>query len=322
MGSAMHNGIAVRVGRKKAEAAGISSFELVSATGAELPSFTAGAHIDVAVGNVVRQYSLCNDPIETHRYLIGVLLEANSRGGSKGMHELQEGQDLVVSAPKNLFPLAPDATRSILIAGGIGVTPLLAMAAQLVRDGRAFELHYCVRDSGRAAFLDALRQSPISRDTHLHFDDGAPSQRFDPRATLGRPATGTHLYVCGPAGFMDWVLSTASAEGWPDGQVHREYFAAAPQDESGDTEFQIRLSRSGRIFTVGATQCVTDVLATNGIEIPMSCEQGVCGTCVTRVLEGVPDHRDMFLTARERATNSCFTPCCSRALSSTLVLDL
>lgn len=315
--------LVVRVEHRKDEADGICSFELVPDQGAALPPFSAGAHIDVHVApGLVRQYSLCNDPAETNRYRIAVLREPASRGGSAGMHErVRVGDRIRVGAPKNHFPLAP-AQRSLLLAGGIGVTPMLAMAQTLHRAGSAFEMHYCGRSLHRMAFVDELMRSPFAAQVQVHTDDGAPAQRLDTEQVLAQPDADTHLYVCGPSGFMDHVLDTARRLGWPDDRLHREYFAGAVTATENDAPFDVRVASRGLVLRVPANQRVIDVLAAHGVDVPVSCESGVCGTCLTRVLEGTPDHRDSYLTDSERQANDQFMPCCSRAHSPLLVLDL
>lgn len=313
----------VRVARRQHEAEGICSFELVADPGQALPPFTAGAHLDVCVApGLVRQYSLCNDPSQTDRYRIAVLREPASRGGSVGMHDqVQVGDRLKVSAPRNHFPLL-EAPHSLLLAGGIGVTPILAMARHLHATGAAFEMHYCGRSTQRMAFIDELAQSPFASMVQVHADDGAPEQRLDPRRVLASVPDGSHLYVCGPGGFMDHVLGTARAMGWPEARLHREYFAGAVSPTDADSAFDVRVASTGQTLHVPAHQRVIDVLAAHGIDVPVSCESGVCGTCLTRVLDGRVDHRDTFLTDSERQANDQFTPCCSRASSALLVLDL
>jgi vanillate monooxygenase ferredoxin subunit len=313
----------VRVARKTCEADGICSYELVRLDGAPLPPFEAGAHIDVHLGDkLVRQYSLCNPPGETHRYQIGVLRDANSRGGSQAMHDhIDTGATLAISAPKNHFPLV-EARRTLLFAGGIGVTPILAMAEALAAKGAVFEMHYSARSPERAAFRERLAASHLAAQVHFHYDSGDAAQKLDLPALLANPDDGTHLYVCGPQGFIDHVLGAARALGWPAARLHVEYFSAAAVDTGGDRAFEVKLASNGRIVTVPAGTTVLKALAAEGIEIAYSCEEGVCGTCLTRVLEGVPEHRDMYLTEEEQAANDQFTPCCSRAKTPMLVLDL
>ena len=305
--------IRVRVARKTQEALDICSYELVATDGTALPGFSAGSHVDVHLpGGLTRQYSLCNDASETHRYLVGVLRDPASRGGSLAMHDtVQEGDVLQISAPKNHFPLAHGASRSLLLAGGIGVTPILCMAERLSVLGGKFEMHYATRSRDRTAFAARIQQAPYASRVQFHFDDGAPEQKLDVGRVLTGAGAGTHLYVCGPKGFMDHVLSTAHAQGWPEAEMHYEFFGAVVAKTDEDQSFRVKLASSGRIILVAA-----------GVEVPTSCEQGVCGTCLTRVLEGEPDHKDFYLTPAEQAANDQFMPCCSRSKSPMLVLEL
>lgn len=315
--------ITVRVAACRQEALDIRSFELIRPDGGALPAFSAGAHIDVHLPDgQVRQYSLCNHPQESHRYQIGVLKDPASRGGSSAMHELSEGVELQISEPRNLFPLAHEAKRSLLFAGGIGITPILCMAERLSHSGAEFELHYCARSAERAAFIDRIRQSAFSDRVSFHFDDGVGGEPLDAATVLAAPEPDVHLYVCGPGGFMEHVLSTARAQGWAETNLHREYFSAAPTAQANDGSFEVQLSSSGQVLQVPADQTVAQVLEAAGVIVPLSCEQGICGTCLTRVLEGEPDHRDLFMTEAEQAANDQFTPCCSRAKTPRLVLDL
>ncbi|AYC32331.1 oxidoreductase [Pseudomonas cavernae] len=315
--------IDVIVTSKCREAEGICSFELTAADQRPLPAFSAGSHVDVHLpGGLVRQYSLCNHPEERHRYLLGVLLDPASRGGSQAMHEqVEEGSRLRISEPRNLFPLVHEAAYSMLFAGGIGITPILCMAERLAQIGAAFELHYCGRSAERMAFIERIRSSAFADCVHVHIDDGEAGQHLEAARVLSAPSSDSHLYVCGPNGFMEHVLGTAREQGWADAQLHREYFAAAAATtEAGG--FEVQLASSGQCFQVPAERSVAEVLLEAGIDIPLSCEQGICGTCITRVLEGEPEHHDMFMTDAEKARNDQFTPCCSRAKSARLVLDL
>jgi vanillate O-demethylase ferredoxin subunit len=313
----------VRIARRETEAEGIAGFELASADGTPLPAFTAGSHIDVMLGDgLIRQYSLCGHPAERSRYRLGVLLDPASRGGSRAMHALAEGATLTISTPRNHFELAADARRHLLLAGGIGVTPLLCMAEQLAADGADFTMHYCTRSPARTAFRGRLANAAWAGRVSLHHDDGDAAQAFDMKQVLARPEADVHLYVCGPKGFMDAVLATAREQGWPEAQIHYEFFAGAPVQTDADTDFEVKLAKSGRVIPVRREQTVAQALAAAGVELPVSCEQGVCGTCLTRVIDGTPDHRDMYMTPAEQAKNDQFTPCCSRSLSPLLVIDL
>ena len=314
----------LRVAAKHDCAEGIAAFELVASDGALLPAFTAGSHIDVHLpGGLVRQYSLRNDPAERHRYCIGVLREVNGRGGSAHMHDrLDVGAAVEASSPRNAFALDEDAPFSLLLAGGIGITPILSMAYRLSALGRDFMFHYGARSASRMAFRDEIETSAFAAHAHFHLDDGPPEQRLDLAQLLSRRPARAHLYACGPAGFLDAVI-TAAKTAWPSETVHREYFAnAAKTGASGDRTFRVKLAGDGRSFEVTPGRSIVEVLAENGIEIPASCEQGICGTCVTRVVAGIPDHRDLVLTDRQRAAGDRMTPCCSRALTDELVLEL
>ena len=316
--------IPVRVSRKQQEAVDIATFELVAEDGSPLPGFSAGSHVDVHLpGGLTRQYSLCNDAAESHRYLLGVLRDPASRGGSVVMHDqVHEGQLLQISAPANHFALAHQASRHLLLAGGIGVTPLLCMAERLAHTGADFEMHYCTRSPERTAFRQRIASAGFAPRVHFHFDDGAAEQKLDIAALLAAPAEGVHLYVCGPRGFMDAVLNSARAQGWPEDRLHYEFFAGAVTASSTDTSFEVQIASSGQVVVVPQDKTVVQALAEAGVDVQVSCEQGVCGTCLTRVIEGIPDHKDFYLTPEEQAANDQFTPCCSRSRSARLVLDL
>ena len=314
--------IPLLVSQKTTQADGICSFELVPQSAMPLPRFSAGAHIDVHVEGLVRQYSLSNSPRDAKRWVIGVQLEQTSRGGSAAMHRLQPGDRLAASHPRNQFALSNETRPVVLIAGGIGITPLLAMAYELGLRGQPFEMHYRTRSPERTAFKDILPN--LSGKVSVYHDEGNTPKRFDAAAVLAKCRGETELYVCGPGGFMDWVIATAQAADWPQHLMHSERFSAPnnPLGDGADDAFEICVQSTGLRYTVPAGQSITDALRAQGIDIPVSCEQGVCGTCVTRVIAGQPDHRDVYLTDEEHASNELITPCCSRALSKTLTLDL
>jgi vanillate O-demethylase ferredoxin subunit len=235
--------------------------------------------------------------------------------------ELREGDLIEISEPRNHFPLVR-ARRSLLFAGGIGVTPLLCMAQRLSRIHADFEMHYCTRSPERTAFQELIAGTGLAASVHYHFDNGDERQLLDVREVLGDPDDSTHLYVCGPDGFMAHVLQAARTYGWLPQNIHYEYFGAQPMDTSGDTAFDVVIASSGETVRIPAGKSVVEILRQHDVDIEASCQQGVCGTCVTRVLEGEPEHRDRVLTSEQKAKNDQFTPCCSRSKSPVLVLDL
>jgi vanillate monooxygenase ferredoxin subunit len=314
----------VRVARKWNEADGIAGFELVAVDSTALPAFTAGSHIDVHLPNgLVRSYSLCNSPAESHRYQLGVLREPASRGGSLSMHdEVAAGDVLSISAPRNCFALASPAQSHVLLAGGIGITPLIAMAEQLLLDGAAFELHLASRTQARTPFAQRIGQSALRAFTQFHVDDGPAEQRLDFANLLARPQPGRHLYVCGPQGFIEAALGTARKLGWPDDHLHCEHFGASAVPVAGDAAFDVHLRKAQKVVRVAANQSIVQALNAAGVFVPTSCEQGICGTCLTSVVEGHCDHRDQYLTPEEQAANNQMLPCVSRARGAQLVLDI
>jgi ferredoxin-NADP reductase len=297
--------------------------DLYSADNTDLPTFEAGSHIDLHLASdLVRQYSLCGDPADTSRYRIGVLNDPTSRGGSLAVFQnLKEGTAVTIGRPRNNFPLQDTARHTVLVGGGIGITPMIAMAYALSARSESFTLHYCARSASKAAFLDELASTPFADKVHLHFDDcGATTKLHLPAILSSVPILGTHLYVCGPSGFMDWVIATAEDCDLPSNQIHREYFNA-DVDTSG-TSFEVVAAKTGKSVRVTEGQTIVAALASVGIKIEVSCEEGVCGTCVCTVLEGECDHRDVYLTDEEKADNDQIMTCCSRAISARLVLDV
>ncbi len=305
----------VVVRKRELQGDGVVVLDLIRRDGAPLPVFDAGAHVDLHIGpGLVRQYSLCGNPADPRMYRLGVLKDPASRGGSVGVHEyLLEGRQLQISAPRNLFPLAADAYRSLLLGGGIGITPMIAMAYSLHAAGKAFELHYCGRERGRSAFLAELAGAPFAANVFTHFDNEGAEQRLDLDKVLGQGEAGVHLYTCGPAGFMDWVIQGARDRGYTEAHIHKEYFQVEVDSSGGS--FEVVAARSGKTVQVAEGQSILAALAQVGIKIEISCEQGVCGTCLCDVLEGEPDHRDVYLTDDEKAGNDQILVCCSRAKS-------
>lgn len=308
------------------EGRNIHSYEFVDPEGAELPPFSAGAHVDIHFGQgMVRQYSLCNSPGERHRYVIAILRDPKGRGGSQSLHEHLRVQDRVrISRPRNNFELAPAARKVVLLAGGIGITPLKAMAHALQEQGIEFDLHYCVRDAGAAAFSRDLEALLEAGRMHLHFDNGDPSRGLDITGLLHEdPEEDTHLYYCGPAGFM---AACAQAAGhWPAGTVHSERFKAPERAPSaaaqgGSGSFRVEIASTGQCITVPAERSIADVLREAGVAIQTSCEAGLCATCKVRYIAGEVDHQDYVLDPSEQ--REYLTVCVSRARSELLVLDL
>jgi ferredoxin-NADP reductase len=298
----------------------INGYELVDPRGRDLPRFAAGAHIDLRFDDFVRQYSLCNDPAERRRYFIAVLLEEESRGGSRYLHETLRAGDLVeVSMPRNNFPLAEDAERHLLIAGGIGIAPVMSMIAELRRRRANFQLHYCARSAVRTAFRKDLVPLADEGRARFHYDGGDPARGLDIAAELRDRPAGTHLYYCGPTGLM--AAAAEATKEWPAGTVHCEYFTAPPA-ASGveDRPFRVRLAKRGVEYEIPVGQTIVGVLRRNGITVPTSCELGYCGACVTRYLAGEPDHRDQVL--REYGRGRFVLICCARSKTPVLHLDL
>jgi ferredoxin-NADP reductase len=296
-------------------------FEFRAPDGAELPPFSAGAHVDVALpGDLSRSYSLINPPQPGDRYVIAVSRDPNSRGGSAYMCEtLRVGDRLTVTAPRNNFPLAEDAALSVFVAGGIGITPILGMIGRLEELGLTWRLHYAVRDRAHAAFLDRLAEyeAASSGRVHLHVDAEA-GRLLDVAAIVAGEARGAELYCCGPAPMIDaFVAATGDRD--PD-TIHIERFTGTGGKPTGT--FTVVLARSKQEFVIPAGETIIEVLMQAGVRVAHSCREGVCGTCETRVIEGVPDHKDNVLSARERASNKLIMICCSGAKTDRLVLDL
>ncbi|GAA4133985.1 PDR/VanB family oxidoreductase [Aminobacter aganoensis] len=306
------------------EAEDIKSFVLTSVSGAELPRYTPGAHVDVHMGGgLVRQYSLCGSPQDRSRYMIGVKREPQSRGGSERMHgQLRVGDRIEISVPKNNFALDETADNTILLAGGIGITPIIAMADRLLLLGKSFELHYFGRTPQHTAFYKRLAQPEFAGKVHVHYGLDADAVRTKLEILLSSHGHGSHLYLCGPKPFMD-MITTVAAQSWPPEAIHLEYFAADLAALAGPTNsFEVRLARSGESYIVPEDRSILQVLQEAGVDVSYSCEEGVCGTCMTGLLEGTPDHRDLFLSRADRAANTKMCLCVSRAKSSVLVLDI
>jgi ferredoxin-NADP reductase len=293
-------------------------YELAAADRRPLAPFTPGAHIDVhAPSGQVRQYSLCSDPGQAARYAIAVKKEACGRGGSLSMHgNVEVGSALGIAGPRNFFPLAQDAGTSLFIAGGIGITPIYAMIQALAAAGRPWELHYGARSEAHAAFYPEIRALPHGRVVPWFSE----TPTLDARTLLAAAPDGTHLYCCGPDGLMKAVA--AAAAHWPEGRVHFEYFAAPVTAWPANQPFEVVLERSALTLQVPADRSIVQVVREHGIDVQTACEEGVCGTCETRVLAGEPEHRDVLLSPAEKAASCSMMICVSRARSPKLTLDL
>jgi phthalate 4,5-dioxygenase reductase component len=302
-------------------AQGIQSFELRHPQGLPLQPFSAGSHIRVKTpSGMLRQYSLCNDPAETDRYRIAVKREDSGRGGSASMvDQLQPGDLLEVGLPENQFALDDRASRFLLIAGGIGITPMLSMAYQLNSEGRPYQLIYLSRDAQSTAFLEELRGPEFAGKVKVHHDRGDPARALDLWPLLEKPGstTGLHLYCCGPAGLMDAVRDMSGH--WPASAVHFESFGVDTRAQSDDQPFEVRIKSSGQRLSVPVGRSILQVLRDDGIAVPSSCESGTCGSCKTGLLDGQPDHRDLVLMEDEKASH--IMVCVSRGQGS-LLLDL
>lgn len=315
----------LRISRCVDEALGIRSYELVDPDGALLPPFEPGAHINLHLPDGrTRSYSLCNDPQERQRYVIAVLREPAGRGGSVYVHDnLAVGSQVQISDPLNNFQLMAGASIYTLIAGGIGITPILSMARYLERTGAAYSIHYCARNPERAAFREILHTAPFSRRTVMHFDGEHSGQRLDLASLLRERVEGQQVYCCGPAGLIDGVK--AATWDWQANSVHFERFKIDPALLTGsgqDSTFEIEIDSTGQILEVPPQKSILHVLRENGIFPDSSCEEGICGTCATGLLGGTADHRDFVLTDEEKASQTVVMICCSRAGSRRLKLDL
>lgn len=309
------------VTRKVAIARDIYQFDLRDLSGASLPAYTAGAHLAVRIPNgAMRQYSLCSDPNVRDSYQIAVKRDIGGRGGSVNFVDgVQAGDTLFVGAPKNLFELSDKAKSFVFIAGGIGITPFMAMIHSLKSEGlRKFKLYYFTRDPDGTAFLDALTSPEYAGSVVIHHDLGDPSRSFDLWKILERPIAGTHLYCCGPTRLMAEVKDMTGH--WPSSAVHFESFGADVKPHADDKPFDIVLQRSGMRLTVPAKESILETLRKHSVHVPSSCESGTCGSCKVHLLDGQADHRDLVLLDEEKPHQ--IMVCVSRARSDCLVLDL
>jgi ferredoxin-NADP reductase len=314
--------ILVRIAEIVDETADVRTLRLAREDDEPFTPYLAGAHIDVTgPTGLVRQYSLCSPPDAPWSLLIAVKRERGSRGGSEALHTVSVGDHLKISEPRNLLSLADDADKHVLVAGGIGVTPLLSMAYELHRRGAEFELHYFARARDEAAFADFLENRAEFRERLcLYF--GVP--RTDQPALLGEVASAltsaSHIYTCGPDGFMEQVKAVFAPVVGAE-HVHVEHFVATEIDTSGDKPFTVELD-TGEVFEIPADKSILAVLNDNGIDVFQSCQEGICGSCVSGVLEGVPDHRDSCLSTADKQAGDQMALCVSRALSERLKIEL
>ena len=282
------------------------------------PEFKAGAHIDVVVEpGLIRQYSLCNSPEQQNRYAIAVQCEMDGRGGSKTLHDnFKVGRKVLISRPRNLFTLKP-ASEVMLFAGGIGITPMLAMAWTLHQKGIPFQLHYCTATQSKWAFKETWQELPFLASTSVYVGD-SPADKFDAKSVLNNHKQ-ADIYVCGPAGFMDYIERTAMEADFSAEQFNKESFKAGGKlGEADNKPFVVKLTNSDKQFTVPPNKSIIQVLKENKIFIPVSCENGVCGTCKCKVTAGEVEHRDMVLSESEKRDEKLFTPCVSRAAGDSI----
>lgn len=312
---------AVRIAEIIEETSDIRSLRLVRDDGELFEPFEAGAHIDVlGPTGLLRQYSLCNPPHETSARVIAVKREDSSRGGSEALHAVAVDDVLQISEPRNLFALADDAEEHVLVAGGIGVTPLLSMAYDLSRRGARFQLHYFAREPENTAFAGLLLRADFADQVQVHLGVPRANQQSVHSKIAAELDPGAHVYTCGPEGFMEQVIASfAPVVG--DAHVHVEHFTAAEIDSSGDTSFTVELD-TGETFEVPADKSILAVLNDNDIEVFKSCEEGICGSCISGVLDGTPDHRDNCLSAAEKSAGDQMALCVSRAQSERLRVEL
>ncbi|MFS3137287.1 PDR/VanB family oxidoreductase [Gluconacetobacter sacchari] len=309
----------VRASVLKWEARDVVSLELRALDGGPLPPFTAGSHIDLFLANgITRSYSLSNDPAETHRYVVGVAHDANSRGGSRYIHEtLRIGAEFEIGRPRNHFSLDETTNDHVFIAGGIGITPILSMMRRLHALGNRPELYYAVRDHARLSFADEIRA--LSREPVFHIDSEAGG--YLDIASIVEAHPGADFYCCGPTPMLD-TFEKATAH-LPESRVHLERFSAAPVKATGvEASFQVECAKSGKVFEIPPDKSIADVLEAAGVPVTSSCREGVCGSCETRVISGLPVHRDSVLSKSEKVANKTMMICVSRCQSGRLVLDL
>jgi len=317
-----------RVKAVRTVADNVRTFELTPEGAARWPRFQAGAHIDVRLETtmketLVRQYSLCNSPLDEQRFQIAVKTDEIGGGGSLFLHnKVATGDVIEISAPRNNFPLRHDLGRYLLVGGGIGVTPLLSMAHELYDRSLAFELHLFVANRSSLAFHNELSEMPFSGSIRLYNDDANGRARSKIDSVVTEYQSGDGLYLCGPTAFMSAVMRVAIAKSWPSELIYSETFVSVQVDPAQNSAFEVQVTSTGDVFAVAPEDQLIEVLHQNGYPVMCSCTQGICGSCITPVLDGVPEHRDAILSDEARAANNLMTVCVSRARSKRLVLDL
>ncbi|MEZ5654026.1 MAG: PDR/VanB family oxidoreductase [Burkholderiaceae bacterium] len=310
----------VRLRTIRYAAEGVNLFEFVAVDGSELPAFSPGAHVDLHLpGAGVRQYSIASSPRARMSYWLGVKRDVGGRGGSTWLFDrARVGDPFEISAPRNHFPLHEDEAPALLIAGGIGITPIHCMVQALAEQGRDWRLVYAVRNRAQAAYATEL-SARYGALVYLYVDEENDGRPIDLGSWIATAPVSAHLYCCGPAPMLD--AFEAACAGRDPARVHLERFAPVAQAAS-EGGFTVELARTGRVLAIPAGKTIAEVLIENGVDVSVSCAQGICGTCETRVLSGVPDHRDSLLSAQEKAANDVMMICCSGCRSGSLVLDL
>jgi ferredoxin-NADP reductase/fatty acid desaturase len=322
--SGQETALMVEVAAVEQAAKGIKTFVFRPADQTNpLPAFSAGSHIDVCLpSGKVRSYSLVNPPFENDHYQIAVKRDPSGKGGSKEMHEqIEAGSQLKISHPKNNFVLYENVKKYILISGGIGITPLLSMAHRLTEMEKHFELHVCAKALEEVPFQFELSNWTFAPNVEIHVDEKGKSS-MDIQKVLAIPDQDTLIYVCGPAGFNKWVKTTALSVGWENDQIKQEVFSMDRTALEAPKPFEVILNKSGKSITVKKDETIIDALHFNNINVPYSCLQGTCGTCITRVMEGKVDHRDAVLSEEEKMENNTMCLCVSRAKGDRLVIDV
>jgi len=311
--------VPLRVTRNEPIAEGIHLLEFQDADGKELPQFTAGAHITIRVPNgLLRKYSLCNDPSERNRYQVAVKREVSGRGGSSTLIDrAKTGDEIYVAPPVNDFALPQRAQDFLFIAGGIGITPIMAMIRQVRQEGKRFRLYYLTRSPETTAFLDELNRPEFKDTVVVHHDHGDPGNSLDLKPVLAERKNREHIYCCGPRPLMEAVR--AMTEHWSSAAVHFEAFSEADIHKATDRAFKVKLAKTGKTVEVPADKTIMEVLREHGLDVPSSCETGTCGTCRTKLIAGEADHRDLVLHEHERGNTIMI--CVSRAKGDEITID-